>query len=204
MGNDEEVGDEGLNAAAVIRSRWGLFVLLGLVLMVAGAVAIALPALTTIAAERILATVLCLGGIAQIFQASKVANWLGFMWHLLLGLFATIGGVLIYIDSLYGVVSITILIAAIFAVLGVSQIAFAIKVRRMAASQWFLVSGAIALIVGALLLMRLPYSHAFTPATVAGVSLLFTGWAYVAISLASRETARSNYKTQDNRSSRVR
>ena len=188
MSKDE--GDEGLNAAAVIRSRWVWFVLLGLVLMVAGAVSIALPALTTIAAERILATVLCLGGIAQIIQASKVANWLGFMWHLLLGVFATIGGVLIYIDSLYGVVAITILIAVIFAVLGVSQIAFALKVRRMAAWQWFLVSGAIALVVAALLPMRLPYSHSFTPATIAGISLLFTGWAYVAISLASRDTAR--------------
>jgi uncharacterized membrane protein HdeD (DUF308 family) len=38
--------------------------------------------------------------------------------------------------------------------------------------------------------MKLPYSHSFTPATIAGVSLLFTGWAYVAIALASRETTR--------------
>jgi uncharacterized membrane protein HdeD (DUF308 family) len=190
MSNDTEDRDEGRNAEEVIRARWGLFILLGLLLMVAGAVSIALPALTTIAAERILATVLCLGGIAQIIQSSKVANWLGFAWHLLLGLFATIGGVLIYIDSLYGVVAITILVAAIFAVLGATQIAFAIKVRRMAAWWWFLVSGGIALVVGALLLMRLPYSHSFTPATVAGVSLLFTGWAYIAISFRSRYPSR--------------
>ena len=107
------------------------------------------------------------------------------MWHMLLGIFAAIGGVLIYIDSLYGVVAITILIAIIFAILGVSQIAFALRVRRMAAWYWFLVSGVIALLAAAMLVMKLPYSQSFTPATVAGFSLLITGWAYVALTLAS-------------------
>ena len=188
MSNGKEVS-EGLQTAAIIRSQWVWFILLGLALMVAGAVAIILPAFTAIAAERTLGTVLCLGGIVQIIQASTVVNWLGFMWHLLLGLFAAIGGTLIYIDSLYGVVAITILVAIIFAILGVSQIAFAIKVRHMAAWHWFLVSGAIALAVSVLLVMKLPYSHSFTPATVAGVSLLMTGWAYVALTLASWKSA---------------
>ncbi|MCW5734215.1 MAG: DUF308 domain-containing protein [Enhydrobacter sp.] len=190
MSMDEANRNENLDPVAAIRSNWGWFVLLGIALMIAGAIAIILPALSAIAAERILGTVLCLGGLVQVIQASKVANWLGFAWHLLLGLFATIGGALIYIDSLFAVVAITILISAIFAILGVSQIAFALKVRRMAAWHWFLVSGGIALVVSALLLMKLPYSHSFTPATIAGISLLFTGWAYVAIALASKETTR--------------
>lgn len=190
MSKDERDRNEGLNAGAAIRSNWGWFVILGVVLMVAGAIAIILPALSAIAAERILGTVLCAGGFVQVVQASKVSNWLGFAWHLLLGLFATVGGALIYIDSLHAVVTITILIAVIFAILGVSQIIFAFKVRRMAAWHWFLVSGGVALVVSALLLMKLPYSHSFTPATIAGVSLLCTGWAYVAIALASRGTTR--------------
>lgn len=190
MSKAKEDRIEGLDAGAAIRSNWGWFVRLGVVLMAAGAIAIVLPALSAIAAERILGTVLCIGGFVQVVQASKVSNWLGLAWHMLLGLFATIGGALIYVDSLHAVVTITILIAGIFAILGVLQIVFALKVRRMAAWHWFLVSGGIALVVSALLLMKLPYSHSFTPTTIAGVSLLFTGWAYVAIALASGETAR--------------
>ncbi len=185
MSNSDMARSEGLHAAEVIRAKWAWFILLGLALMAAGCVAIILPAISTIAAAKVLGTVLCLGGIVQIVQSAKIQNWLGFMWHMLLGIFAAIGGALIYIDSLYGVVAITILIAVIFAVLGVSQIAFALKVRHMAAWHWFLVSGAMALLASALLVMKLPYSQSFTPATVAGISLLFTGWAYVAITLAS-------------------
>ena len=187
--SDSDMGrSEGLHAAEVIRAKWVWFILLGLALMAAGGVAIVLPAISTIAATKVLGTVLCLGGVVQIVQSSKIQHWLGFMWHMLLGIFAAIGGVLIYIDSLYGVVAITILIAVIFAILGVSQIAFALKVRRMAAWYWFLVSGGMALLASALLVMKLPYSQSFTPATVAGISLLFTGWAYVAITLASSKT----------------
>ena len=178
---------EGQYTAEVVRSRWILFVLLGGVMMVAGLISIVLPARSAISAGQVLGSVLCLAGIVQIVQAAKVMNWFGFMAHLLLGVVAAIGGVLIYIDSLYGVVAITLLIAIIFAVLGVSQIAFAVKVRQMRAWQWFLVSGGVALAVGVLLLMRLPYSPSFTPATVAGVSLVFTGWAYVALALAARK-----------------
>jgi uncharacterized membrane protein HdeD (DUF308 family) len=49
------------------------------------------------------------------------------------------------------------------------------------------VSGCVALVVSALLLMKLPYGHSFTPATVAGISRAFGGWAYVALALASRK-----------------
>jgi uncharacterized membrane protein HdeD (DUF308 family) len=188
MSNSDADRSEGLHTAGIIRAQWVWFILLGVVLMAAGGVAIVLPAISTIAAGKILGTVLCLGGFVQIVQSSKIQNWLGFMWHLLLGIFAAIGGVLIYIDTHYGFVAITILIAIIFAVLGVSQIAFALKVRRMAAWYWFLVSGGIALLASALLVMKLPYSQSFTPATVAGLSLLFTGWAYVAIALASSKS----------------
>jgi uncharacterized membrane protein HdeD (DUF308 family) len=123
----------------------------------------------------------------QVMQSTKMLNWIGFIWHLLLGILAAIGGVLIYLDPFAGVIAITILIAIIFAVHGVTQVAFALKVRRQPGWYWFLVSGCIALLVSALLIVKLPYSHSFTPATVAGVSLLFAGWAYVAMALASRK-----------------
>jgi len=189
MGDNDAEQNESLHTAGIIRSRWPLFVLLGLVMMMAGVLSIVLPARSDIPAGQVLGTVLCLAGIVQIVQATKVINWPGFMWHLLLGLVAAIGGALIYIDSLYGVVAITILIAVIFAILGVSQIAFAVKVRHMAAWYWFVIAGAVSLVVSALLLSKLPYSAVFTPATVASASLLVTGWAYVALALASWKKA---------------
>ncbi|MBN9512573.1 MAG: HdeD family acid-resistance protein [Alphaproteobacteria bacterium] len=177
-----------LHAAEVFRQKWLWLVLLGVVLIVAGAVAMVIPAVSGVPANEVLGSVLMVSGFVQIMQAAKMLNWEGFIWHMLLGIVAAIGGALISLDPFPGIVTITILIAIIFAVHGATQIVFAWKVRRQTGWHWFLVSGCVALIVSVLLLMKLPYGHSFTPATVAGVSLIFGGWAYVAMALASRRS----------------
>lgn len=182
-------GQERRHTAEIFRDNWLWLVLLGAALIVAGLAAILVPAVSEIPAGRLLGIVLALSGLLQIMQSAKMLHQLGFVWHMLLGVLATVGGALIYMDPFAGVVALTLLIAIIFVLHGVTQIAFALRLRGRAGWQWFLVSGCIALVVGGLLVAKLPYSHSFTPATVAGVSLLFAGCAYVAIALASRKAA---------------
>ncbi|MBY0320538.1 MAG: HdeD family acid-resistance protein [Reyranella sp.] len=189
MSTDYAGRTERRHTAEIFRDNWLWLVLLGSVLILAGALAILVPAVSEIPASKILGSVLVVSGLVQVLQAAKMLNWIGFIWHMMLGILATIGGALIYMDPFAGVVAITLLIAIIFAVHGLTQIAFAIRVRSQAGWHWFLVSGLIALIVSGLLVAKLPYSHSFTPATIAGVSLLFAGCAYVAMALASRKAA---------------
>ena len=172
--------------ADIFRSHWLLFILVGGLLIAAGAVAIVVPAISSIAPNELLGLVLLFVGIVQIAQSGKMRGEALFAWHLTLGLVAAIGGVLVYLDPFRGVVTIMILMAIVFALHGLTQIAFAMKMRGLGGWHWFLVSGCIALIVAGLLVMKLPYGHTFTPATVGGVSLLFAGWAYVAIARVSR------------------
>ena len=180
-------GTERRHTAEIFRDNWLWLVLLGAVLILAGLAAILVPAVSAIPASKILGIVLVLSGLVQVMQSAKMLHQIGFVWHLLLGVLATVGGALIYMDPFAGVVALTLVIAIIFALHGVTQIAFAVRLRGRSGWQWFLVSGCIALIVSGLLVAKLPYSHSFTPATVAGVSLLFAGCAYVAIALASRK-----------------
>lgn len=173
--------------ADLFHSHRLLFILLGGLLIVAGGVAIVIPALSSIAPNEVLGLVLLVVGIAQIAQSGKMHHDAAFALHLTLGFLAAIGGVLVYLDPFPGIVTITILMAIVFSVHGVTQIAFAIKVRRFEGWGWFAASGCIALLAAGLLLLKLPYGHTFTPATVGGVSLFFVGWAYIAVTLASRQ-----------------
>jgi uncharacterized membrane protein HdeD (DUF308 family) len=172
--------------AATLQSHWLLFVLVGALLVIAGIVAITVPAISSIEPNELLGLVLAFVGIVQIVQSGKMQGEALFAWHLTFGLLAVIGGVLVYLDPFPGVVTITVLMAIVFAIHGVTQIAFGAKVRQLNGWHWFLVSGFIALIVAGLLMIKLPYGHTFTPASVGGVSLLFAGWAYLAVALASR------------------
>ena len=49
--------------------------------------------------------------------------------------------------------------------------------RRLAGWHWFLLSGLVALATAVLMVLKLPYSHSFTPATLGGLSLLVAGLA---------------------------
>jgi uncharacterized membrane protein HdeD (DUF308 family) len=168
------------------QSHWLLFILVGALLLVAGLVAIVVPTVTSIAPNELLGLVLVFVGIVQIAQSGKMLGEGLFAWHLSLGLLAAIGGVFVYLDPFRGVVTVMALMAIVFAVHGLTQMAFGARIRLLRGWHWFVISGFIALVVAGLLMMRLPYGHTFTPATVGGMSLVFAGWAYVAVALNSR------------------
>lgn len=179
------------HAALIFRENWLWLLLLGGVLILAGVASIVVPAISDYAASRVLGTVLIASGVVQTMQSAKMGNWMGnwmgFMWQMLLGILATIGGVLIYVEPFSSILAITILIAVIFAVHGLTQVAFATHIRNRMGWRWFLISGCVALLAGVVLMIKLPYTHSFTPATIAGTSLLFAGWAYIAMALAARK-----------------
>jgi uncharacterized membrane protein HdeD (DUF308 family) len=74
--------------ADLFRSHWLLFVLLGSLLIVAGGVSIAVPALSSRAPNEVLGLLLMFVGIVQIAQSGKMQHGAAFTWHLILGFLA--------------------------------------------------------------------------------------------------------------------
>lgn len=167
--------------------KWWSFLLLGLVLLTCGSAAILLPSVSTIATGVVLGAVLTIVGIAKIVQAFETKQWPGFVWQLLAGGVEVVGGILIYLNPLKGAAAITLLIAIIFIVLGISQIGCAIRVRGKRGAGWLFVSGLLALAMSLFLTFKFPHVREFEAGAVAGISLLFTGFAYVAIAFAVRK-----------------
>ena len=172
--------------ADLLSAKWGWFLALGFVLIGSGAWAVAMPAISTHAAGVVLGSALAVAGVAKIIQSFQVKEWSGFIWQELAGAVEFVGGILIFLNPLKGALAITLLVALIFCVQGIAQIILAIKTRRQVGAKWLLASGCVALAASAVLTLKLPYSRAFTPGTIAGISLLVAGAAYAAIALSLR------------------
>jgi uncharacterized membrane protein HdeD (DUF308 family) len=168
--------------------KWGWFLAVGIVLALGGAAAIAVPAASTFAAGTVLGVVLSIAGIVKITQSFQVKEWSGFVWQELIGAAELVGGILIYFNPLKGALAITLLVAIVFFVQGLAQIALAVRVRNQTGWNWLLLSGLVALAASAMLTLKLPYTRHFTPGTIAGISLLVAGGAYIAISFTLRRT----------------
>ncbi|HWK63519.1 MAG TPA: HdeD family acid-resistance protein [Rhizobiaceae bacterium] len=171
-----------------LHSKWGWFLALGIVLAFAGALAVALPAVSTFATSVVLGVGLALAGIVKMIQSLQVKEWSGFVWQELTGAVELVGGILIYFYPLKGALAITLLIAVVFFAQGILQIVLAIRVREQAGWRWLFVSGLVALAASAALALKLPYTRIYTPGTIAGISLLVAGMAYIAVALTMRRT----------------
>ena len=169
-----------------MRAAWGWMLALGILFIVGGFFAFVSPFLASLVVTTIVAFVLIVTGIAQIFQAWQMKSWGGFLWQLIIGIVLLIGGIAIYANPVAGTLTLTLFAAVMFLAKGILQIILGFQLRPHDGWSWILVSGIIAVIVGILIYVQWPMSSLYALGTLAGISLAFTGWSYVAIALAAR------------------
>jgi uncharacterized membrane protein HdeD (DUF308 family) len=169
-----------------MRSNWGWLLALGIAFVVAGLFAVAMPFISSLTVTIVVAVALVFAGIVQIVQAFSMRSWTGFIWQLVIGIVALIGGIAIYINPAAGALALTVLVAAVFLAKGIFQIVLGFRVRALPGSGWVIAAGVIAFLVGLMIISDWPFSGTYALGILAGVSLAFTGWSYVAIALAIR------------------
>ncbi|MGO4667755.1 HdeD family acid-resistance protein [Bosea sp. 2YAB26] len=174
---------------SLVRLMSGKIIALGIALVICGIIAIASPAISTMAVTLFLGLILAVAGAFKVVQSFMVKEWSGFVWQLLVGMIELLGGILVYFNPMKGAIAITLVIALVLIAEGLAQLGLAIKMRAQSGVGWMFLSSIITIVVGVALAMRLPYGGIYAPGTLVGVSLLFAGWAYIAIALAARKAA---------------
>lgn len=170
----------------LVTDKWGWFLALGIVLILAGLAAIAFPFLSGIAAKVVLGWLFLIGGVMMIVHAFQAPGWGGFLWEVLIGLlYVAVGGYLAFFP-IAGLLTLTIVIAALFIAEGVFESIMAFRVRPHEGWVWLLLSGIAALAVGIIIAMGLPESAVWALGLLVGINLLFSGWSYVFLALAGR------------------
>lgn len=173
------------------RERWGWFLVLGIVLVLCGILAIALPLVSTLAVSSFLGALIFVAGVFHLIHAFQAKGWRGLIWDILIGLIQLIGGALIFLNPFAGAVAITAVIAWVFLLQGVAEIILALQVRPRDGWGWLLFSGIVAVLVGIWLFSRFPIAGLFVPGTIVGIALLFEGWAFIAIAMQARSMRRA-------------
>ncbi|MTI45193.1 uncharacterized membrane protein HdeD (DUF308 family) [Roseibium hamelinense] len=176
---------------AKVQDNWIWFLILGIVLVLGGMVLIAAPLASSVAVTLLIAAVFFVGGLVQIYHAFKTQGWSGFLWNLITGIIAVIGGIVIYVNPLAGTFALTLVIAAIFIAQGVSQLLLAFKIKPHDGWVWVAIAGAVSLVAGILIWIDLPGSAVWALGLIAGISVLMNGWSYIAIALAARASKKA-------------
>jgi uncharacterized membrane protein HdeD (DUF308 family) len=188
---DPDVARVQRAVAGVLHEHWILFLIEGVVLIVLGATAIALPPLATIAATIIIGWLFLVSGVMGLLTTFWMRRAPGFWWSLLSAVLGIAVGLLLLASPLRGAVSLTIVLVAFFIIEGVASIMFALDHRRELSGRWgwMLASGVVDLILSALIFAGLPSTAAWAIGLLVGINLVFGGVALVGMALHARNPA---------------
>jgi uncharacterized membrane protein HdeD (DUF308 family) len=163
------------NVSTEINKSDNKSLLTGVLLIVLGIIAIALPAISTIFAETWVAVILASAGFAKLFYAYNTRAVGGFVWKVLLGVLYIATGVMLLIYPSTGILTLTLLLGSFLLTEGVFELILAFKLRPQQNWTWVLGDGIITLILGAMIWFQWPFNAPWLIGTLLGVSILFTG-----------------------------
>jgi uncharacterized membrane protein HdeD (DUF308 family) len=169
-----------------LRDHWVLFLIEGIVLVVLGFAAIALPVIATLAVALFLGWLFLLSGIVGLVTTFLMRNAPGFWWSLLSAVLAIAAGIVLLAWPVSGAVSLTLVLIVFFVIEGVASIMLALEHRDSGRWGWLLASGIVDLILAGLILIGLPGTAAWALGLLVGINMMFGGASLIAMALHAR------------------
>lgn len=168
-----------------VQKKWGWFLALGTVLIVLGIVALSLPAMVTLGIELLLGWLLVIGGVAQAVHALAARKSAAFFLTLLSAVLYLGVGVLLLAYPLQGILTLTLVLGTFFMIEGIFKIMLALRLRSTPNWYWLLISGIVALLLGAIIWAWWPGDAPWVIGLLVGIDMIFSGWSMVMIALSA-------------------
>jgi uncharacterized membrane protein HdeD (DUF308 family) len=156
---------------------------LGILLVLGGVVAIAYPVVSSVATVVVLGMTLMVCGVALIVATFWAGRWSAHLLQLLIGIFYTVVGFLIMDMPLEATASLTLVVAAMFLVVGIMR-SVAALILRYPQWGWSLLSGLLSTLVGLVIYKAFPETALWAVGTLVGVQLIFDGWFWIMLGMA--------------------
>ena len=165
-------------------SIWSI--VLGVLLLVAGVIAIALPFFAGIAASVLFGWLLMVAGIVHLVYAWSERGAGAIVWQILIGVAYLIAALYMLVLPVAGVVTLTFVLTFYIVVTGIFELAVFFRLRGLPGAIWFLVDGLASFLLAGLIFFHWPSSSLWAVGTLVGISLLFSGIARITFPLSLR------------------
>jgi uncharacterized membrane protein HdeD (DUF308 family) len=172
-----------------LHDHWRLLTVEGFILLALGAAAVVVPQIATIATESIIGWLFLFSGVAGLWSTWRMRTVAGRWWSLLSAALGVATGLLLLRWPVSGALSLTAIVVAFFFIEGVASIMLAVDHRRIESGRWtwMAASGAIDLLLAALILSGFPGTAGWAIGLLVGVNLMVGGCALVGIGMRARQ-----------------
>jgi uncharacterized membrane protein HdeD (DUF308 family) len=156
--------------------RYSLWYLIeGVLLVVAGILAMIYPVVSSVAVVVLLGWVLIVSGALQGISLIGAGHVPHFWLQLISVILAVLVGFLFLRDPAQGLLTITLLLIVFFTIEGISKIVFALTIRPFPNWGWVLASGVVGVLLSAILWGSLPLTALWLIGLLLGIQLISAG-----------------------------
>lgn len=175
-----------MEACSIHRHRMGGSIFPGILLILAGILAIGMPFLAGIAASIVLGWVVLFAAAVHLVYAWMERCAGSIVPQILIGLVYNLAATYMLWHPFKGLFALTLVLAPYTAVEGVVEIVIFVRWRHLPESSWFLIDGIVSLLVSGLIWLHWPSSSLWAIGTLVGVSLVMSGVARFAMPMGRR------------------
>ena len=170
-----------------LKEHWRLFTVQGVLLVILGMIAVALPQLAAVATAAFVGWLLFISGIFRAVSLVRSTRAPGYWPSLLLSILTAILGFILAWYPLEGAVTLTMVLTAYFIVHGIATWIFAFSIKGES-GRWvlLLISGLIDFLLAGLVIAEWPSTALWVLGLFVGVSMLLTGFAFIFAALGAR------------------
>lgn len=181
----------GTDIGSALRRFSNMFLIEGIVLVVLGVLAVAVPQVATIAVTIFLGWLFLISGVVGLATTFMARGMPGFWWALLSALVAIAAGLVLVASPAQGALSLTFVLVAFFLIQGVATVMYAIDHRKELSGRWgfMLFSGLITLVLAAMIFAGLPGTAGWALGLLVGIDMVFGGFALIAMAMAAKSAA---------------
>lgn len=172
-----------------INKHWGMYVTLGILLIVLGFIAMAYAFAFSVASVMVVGTMILGGGILHAIHAFGARAWSGFLLSLLVSILYIACGVLMLTNPALSAITLTLFIAGFLIVAGIFRVVSAVALQ-FPSWGWVVVNGIIAFILGLMLWRQWPVSGLWVIGTFVGIEMIVSGWSTIMLATTTHTAAR--------------
>jgi uncharacterized membrane protein HdeD (DUF308 family) len=171
------------------RGGTGWTMVWGIVMLICGIAAIALPWASGIGVVIVIGWVLLFSAVSHLILAFHTHSVGGVLWQILLALIYGAAGVFMLMNPLAGLVTLTLVLAIFLLIEAALETALYFQLRPGINAGWILFDAIVTLILAILIWSQWPSSALWFIGTIIGISLIFSGVSRLSLASAMRRRA---------------
>jgi uncharacterized membrane protein HdeD (DUF308 family) len=174
---------------ATIRQAANWSIAIGVLILIAGLIAVMVPMVAALAATFAFAWIALFIGALQLIHAYQMRTEKGLIWRVLTGLLNVALGIVFFWKPLEGVAALALLLAGLITAIGIIEILFAFQRRPAPGWGWVLALGIVSVLLGILIAIGWPQNSFLLIGLYVGINMISGGIWRIGMGIAVRKAA---------------